>query len=220
MKLPGRKKFLLFTLMLFGPGLLLIILSKGEQNFNFLKSIGEIGPYQFYDLDSNVISSKTDAYEIVLFTTIQNDCFNNANRSCRIYPYFIDELFYREYKKSPEKYKGVKIYSIVTDNDGNPVAPNPLLIEEFEKYNSEFWELVIGDPRQVYGFSKEGKVFSDVKNEETGEYEFVRMGVLVTDKNQIKAIRPLDGEAFVREFNERFRLVLKEKKIKEYNENR
>lgn len=219
MKLPGRKKFLLFSLMLFGPGFLLVMLSKGQQNFNFLETLGEIGHYEFYDLDSNLISSESKEYDIILFTTIQNGCFNAGDIDCNIYPYFIEELFYNEYEKSPKKFEGVKIYSIVTDSLGNAVKPSDLLLEEFSKYDSSFWELLIGDPKQVYGFEKEGLNFASIRNE-NGTPEFVRMGLLISNSNEIKAIRPLDGEAFVREFNERFRLLIKEKKIKEYNETR
>lgn len=219
MSLPGRKKFLLFSLMLFGPGILLFLLSRGQQNFNYLDKIAETNTYQFYDLDSNLITSETNEYEIIIFTTIQNSCFDNTNKICSIYPYFMEEFFYNDYEKAPKKYEGVKIYSIVTDMDGNATAPDSLLIETFQKYNPEYWELLIGDPKQVYGFEKEGQLFTEVTDEE-GNLEFMKMGMVVTNSTEIKAIRPLNGEAFARELSERFRMIIKEKDIKEYNEMR
>lgn len=220
MKLLGRRKSILVILMLCGPAVMLILLSKGQQNFVGLESLAKLNGYQFYDLDSNLISDKANDKEVIVFTTIQNTCFDNANKDCSIYPYFIEEFFYRDYFKSPKKYKNVKIYSIVTDKLGNPARPSALLIDAFSKYDRDFWELVVGDPKQVYSFkNKEGIVFSDIKDKD-GNFEFIRMGLLVNMQNEIKAIRPLNGEAFVREFNERYRMLIKESTIKKYNESR
>ncbi len=219
MKSPGRKKFLLFALMLFGPGILLFLLSRGKQNFNYLDVLAKTENYRFYDVDSNIVSAETNEYDILIFTTIQNSCFDNTNKECAIYPYFMEQFFYDEFVKAPKKYKGVKIYSIVTDYEGNPVRPDSLLIETFENYDSKFWELLVGDPEQVYGFEKEGKKFTEIKDEE-GNLEFVRMGMVVTNSTEIKAIRPLNSEAYTRELSERFRMIIKEKDIEKYNEER
>lgn len=219
MKLPGRKKIILLTLMLFGPGLLLIILSRGQQKFNYLDTVATIENFKFYDLDSNLITLETNEKEIIIFTTIQSTCFDNKSKECTIYPFYIEELFYREYDKAPKKYDNVKIYSIVTDANGNAVSPDSLLIETFKKYDSNFWELVTGDPKQIYSFEKEGINFSTLKDDE-GNLEFPKMAVLMNEKGEIKTIRPINGEAYAKDFNEKFRLLLKEKKIKEYNESK
>ena len=221
MKLPGRKKSILFILLLFGPGFLLIMLSRGQQKFSELETLNTLEFYSFFDIDSNIVSSETNDKKVIIFTTIQNSCFDNENIQCSIYPYFIDEFFYREYIKSPDKYKGVQIYSIVTDKDGNSVAPSDLLKEEFaRKYDPKFWQLLIGDPKQVYSFkNKEGVIFSDLRDEKN-QLRFLKMGLLANDKNEIKAIRPLTKEGFVREFNEKFRMLMKIETVKKYNETR
>ncbi|MCB0477159.1 MAG: hypothetical protein KDC84_03295 [Crocinitomicaceae bacterium] len=220
MSSPGRKKYILFTLMLFGPGILLFVLSRGKQNFNYLEVLGETPNYQLYDLDSNLISPETNEKDVLIFTTIQNSCYDNSDKSCNIYPYFIEQFFYDEFKSSPKKYSRVKIYSIVTDAEGNPVYPDSILIEAFKKYDPNLWTLALGDPKGVYGFEKKGMNFTEIRNEEDGKLEFPRMGMVVSESRKIRAIRPLNSEAFVRELSERFRMVLKEKDIKEYNENR
>ncbi|MEZ4938366.1 MAG: hypothetical protein R2799_12325 [Crocinitomicaceae bacterium] len=217
---PGRKKIILFTLMLFGPGILLFVLSRGKQNFNYLEVLGETSEYRFYDLDSNLVSPETNEKEVLIFTTIQNSCFNNSEKSCLIHPYFIEEFFYNDFISSPKKFTRVKIYSIVTDEEGVPVYPDSLLIQAFEKYDHRFWDLVLGDPKQIYGFEKEGIQFTDLRDKESGKLEFPKMGMVVTESKKIRALRPMNSEAFVRELSERFRMILKEKDIKTYNESR
>lgn len=219
MSKPGTKKYILFSLMLFGPGILLFLLSRGKQNFNYLETLGETTEYVFHDLNGNIISGETNEKDVLIFTTIQNTCFDNSNKACIIHPYFIEEFFYNEFVAAPQKYSRVKIYSIVTDEMGNSVKADSILIKAFEKYNPEFWQLIEGDPKQVYGFEKEGKAFTELKDE-NGNFEYLKMGMIVSGSNQIRAIRPLNSEAFARELSERFRMVLKEKDIQKYNESR
>ncbi len=235
--MPGLKRLGLMILVLFGPGLLIYIFAKTLNN-KFVE-LPFIGPYEvvknaegefdtihyklpefnFASVDGREISNQTTKDQFLVFTTIQNSCPD----TCGIYLYHFNELFYDKVKKNKDNYNNVKFYSILTDKDGNMLqSPSSKLLEAIAKIEQDtsIWQIVIGDPAQIFSFNYNGADFmslpSTSSNYEIGAKAFVNSLLLVDKEKHIRGFTGAKRDSDIRNFFDLLKIL---KKV-EFDENR
>ena len=235
--MPGLKRLGLMILVLFGPGLLIYFFAKSLSNqFIDLPYIGKhevtIGAdgeadttyytlphFTFKNLKGKTVNSVTTQNQFLIFTTIQNGCPD----TCGLFMYHIDELFYEKLLDNKDNYHNVKIISVLTDENGNRIdRPSEKLLELMLKHNvdSSLWEIVTGDPAQVFDFEYEGENFMELPSTEAdfeiGQYAFVNSMVLVDKTKHIRGFTGAKKDSDIRNFFDLLKIL---KKV-EFDENR
>ncbi len=235
----GLKRLGLMILVLLGPGFLIYLFAKTLDNkFIELPYIGKhtivqgddgnvdtihykLPDFKFELPDGSFITSESTKGQFLVFTTIQNECPDPDN--CGLYMYHIDELFYSKLKKNKDNYNNVKIISVLTDADGNPIQePSEKLLEAMSKLevDTSIWQIVIGEPAQVFGFDYNGKSFMELPatstNFEIGSKAFVNSLLLVDRDKHIRGFTGAKRDSDIRNFFDLLKIL---KKV-EFDENR
>lgn len=234
--MPGLKRLGLIILVLFGPGLLIYILAKTLTNkFIELPYIGEhtyvingdktdtvyykVPDFEFKSIEGKTINSESTKGQFLIFTTIQNSCPD----TCGLYFFHLDELFYQKLKKNRDNYFNVKIISILTDENGNPLQKaSEKLVEALStiERDSDIWEVVTGDIDPIYGFKFNDQTFKDLpstaSNYEIGTKAFVNSLLLVDRAKHIRGFTGAKRDSDIRNFFDLLKIL---KKL-EFDENR
>ena len=235
--MPKLKRLGLMILVLFGPGLLIYFFAKTLNNkFIDLPYLGQftveenskgefdtiqyqVPDFEFTSLTGNKITSKSTDKQFLIFTTIQNSCPD----TCGVYLYHFTELFYDKVKKNKDNYNNVKFYSILTDKNGNAIEqPSSKLLEALAvlKQDTSVWEIVTGDPSQVFSFDYNGNNFYELPATESN-YEivtkaFVNSLLLVDRDKHIRGFTGAKRDSDIRNFFDLLKIL---KKV-EFDENR
>ncbi len=207
--MPGLKRLGLILLVLLGPGSFIYFLAKtvrnkfldlpyvGEHSYtydsdgNAIDSVMYTVPYfELTDVEGNQINNNTINDNFIVLSTIQNSCPDN----CGLFFLHFDEIFYSKLYKNQESYGNVKIISILTDHDGNPMdSISPKLIDELneiEGYDPDIWKITTGDPEPLFSFKYQDKVFSELpstpSNHEIGTKAFINSLVLIDKEGHIR----------------------------------
>ena len=235
--MPGLKRLGLLILVLFGPGLLIYLFAKTLSNkFIDLPYLGkhtvidngsdskdtvyyQIPDFEFKTSAGEIVSTESTGDQFLIFTTIQNTCPD----TCGLYLFHINELFYKKLKKNKDSYSNVRLYSILTDENGNSIdSPSEKLIEELEAINvdTSIWKIVIGDPNQVFSFDYNGVDFFNLpataSNYEIGTKAFVNSMLLIDRERHIRGFTGAKRDSDIRNFFDLLKIL---KKI-EFDENR
>ena len=235
--MPGLKRLGLMILVLFGPGLLIYFFAKTLSNkFVELPYIGQyslekdsngkidtiqyqVPDFSFTNIHGAKITSATTENQFLIFTTLQNSCPD----TCGVYLYHFNELFYEKVKKNKDNYNNVKFYSILTDQDGHAISkPSSKLLEALAvlEQDTSVWQIIIGDPSQVFSFDYNGKNFMELpatkSNFEIGSKAFVSALVLVDRKKHIRGFTGAKRDSDIRNFFDLLKIL---KKV-EFDENR
>lgn len=225
-------------LVLFGPGLLIYFIAKTVSN-KFVE-VPYIGEHTYsYDADGNVTDSvlytipnfeltKLDGKKItqnsiknkfIVLSTIQNSCPD----TCGMFMFHFEELFYNKLVKNQDHYSNVKVISILTDHDGNPVYNTTPKFEdelkELEHYDDDIWWITTGDPTPLFSFDYNNKPFntwaSSKKEQEIGKNAFVNSLVLIDREGHIRGFTGAKSDSDIRNFFD----ILKILKKTEFDEN-
>ncbi|MFD1553779.1 hypothetical protein DNU06_09680 [Putridiphycobacter roseus] len=228
--MPGLKRLGLLILVLFGPGLLIYFFAKNLTNkFIKLPYIGaptitantdgtsDTIPYQipFFEFKNEfgqTINSRTTQNQFLVFSTIQNACPD----TCGIYLFHFNELFYDKIQKNKDNYNNVKLYSILTDVNGNAIEhPSKRLLETLANLNRDtsVWQILIGDPKQIFDFNYNGSNFSELpataSNFEIGEKAFVNALLLVDRTKHIRGFTGAKRDSDIRNFFDLLKILKK-----------
>jgi len=236
----GLKRLGLMILVLLGPASLIYLFAKTLNNkFIELPYLGQytieldeegnndtiqyvIPDFEFKTSDGKVVNSSSTKDQFLVFTTIQNTCPD----TCGLFMYHIHELFYDKLKKNRDKYDkydNVKIYSILTDVNGKSLSqPSVKLKEALVRFEADtaIWEVLIGDPSQIFSFDYQGQDFMTLPaihtNFEIGRYAFVNSLVLVDRDKHIRGFTGAKRDSDIRNFFDLLKIL---KKV-EFDENR
>jgi len=214
-KKAGKSSVVILTIILFLPALIMLVFSKGcTSKFQTLDTFGKVGKFEFTDAKGNKITNEDLKDDIVIFTTIQNECPNPD--SCGINIWQINQQAYQHiFEGHNYKLKHVRIISIVTDTKGNPAKITPELRFQMKElvhnYDPEVWTLVEGDPKPIYNvennhlnlYTKEDSAF-------IGNRMFIESLILVDWSGNRRLVRYGKTESMVRDFYDGFTLLEKE----------
>ena len=219
-KSAGRLKVALAVVLLFGPAVLLILISTRSctHKFKQLPDLGEVAEYSFTDINGEKKSSKDFKDKIVLITTLQVSCPNN----CAISLINLNLQVFQLAKNFDDD--GIKIISYVTDENGDPIDDlkyvQKILNDRVEDYDPKLWILASGDPRDVYNLEHEGRKLLD----ETGDDFFagkayLEMMLLVDKTNHLRMILSGNSEGMIRKMKQHIALLQKQYDIQASGKN-
>ncbi len=140
----GSLRPVISMLILFGPALLLILIStRGcKQEFEKLDDYGKLPAYNFTDKAGKSVKNSDYKNKIVLYTVIQSTCPD----TCSISHWHLDQLIYQHLRENRKRMGHVKMVSIVIDSEGNPSdkigAVEGTLDRFVEGYDSKIWQIV------------------------------------------------------------------------------
>ncbi|MGB1103772.1 MAG: hypothetical protein ACPG21_09095 [Crocinitomicaceae bacterium] len=226
------KRLILMALVLLGPGLVIYFISKTVNN-HFIRL-----PYLGweYTLDSSGNKLDSTAYQVPDFTltsfngepitrdsienkvivlsTIQNSCPDL--KSCGMSIFHFDEIFFHKLVKNQDNYWNVRVLSILTDLNGNPIdSIAPELREELIAYDTTgIWWFATGDVSPFYNFDYYGKKFinqpASNKDGEIGEKAFTNSLVLIDTEGHIRAVTGAKSDTDIRNFFDMVKLLKKQ----------
>ena len=211
-KKAGRSSVWILLTLLFGPALVIIVFSKGcSNNFKELDKYGEIPHFELVTMEGERINNASLKGKITIFTTIQNTCPD----SCGIDLWFVKEQLFKRIYTNPKKLKHVQIVSVVTDTQGNGVAPDELLIERLTQvvkdYDPKIWKIAAGSPESIFNFEHNGiNLFTQSDEGFLGGRMFLESLLLIDEEGNLRFVRYGKGEGMVRDFHDGFLLLQKE----------
>ncbi|MEO9534185.1 MAG: hypothetical protein ABJG68_04250 [Crocinitomicaceae bacterium] len=230
--MPGLKRVLTILIIVLGPVCILYFLAKNLRNkFIELPYIGQydytyddngnpidsipysIPEFQLTKFDGTPITKDSTDGKIIVLTTIQPNCPDLDE--CGMSFYIFNELFYSVLIKNQANYGDVKILSILTDVDGNPVheGPSEKLLEEMEEYDPNVWWMAYGDPNPLFSWDYYGKDFmeyeAEKKNGEIGKYAFPNSLVIMDQKGCIRGVSGAKKDSDIRNFFDMVKLLKK-----------
>lgn len=211
----GRFKPLLMIVLVFGPALFLIFiaLNKCEHKFTTLPVYGKLDNYSFKDASGGVVNNESQQGKITLFNTIQTSCPEN----CAIDLAKFNLMIYQDYRKNQKKLGHVKIVSVVTDENGNPVSQDQIetlkytMSDIVEAYDPEIWKLVTGDPKQIYDIESNGiNLYTNTSDTAFAGKTFLETMLIVDKKNRLRLIRRGNEEGMIRDYKQHVALLQKQ----------
>jgi cytochrome oxidase Cu insertion factor (SCO1/SenC/PrrC family) len=211
-KKAGRSSVWILALLLFGPALIIIVFSKGCTNhFQKLDSYGNIGTFELTTFEGEKITEQDLKGHITIFTTIQNTCPD----SCGIDLWFIKEQLFKRIYTNAKKMKNVRIISVVTDIEGNGVPIDEVLMmrlkDVVKDYDSKYWKIVEGNPKDVYDFiHNDINVYEQTDEQFLGGRMFLESLLLIDEDGDLRFVRYGKSESMVRDFHDGFTLLKKE----------
>lgn len=215
----GSKRSILVILLAFGPAILLLLLSLGKcsNNYQELPVIADIPSYRFVDSENNEITNETQKDYITIFTTIQTSC----PRTCAIDVFKVNLTLYQKLWRDQKDFDDIKIVSIVTDENGEPVEDvdlvNFILDDMIEGYNPEIWKIVSGDPAQIYNIENDNgdNLYLYEDEDAFAGKSYLETLLLVDKSNRLRYLGLGNQEGYIRDFKQHLALLKQEyKKIK------
>lgn len=201
--------------LVFGPALFLIFiaLNKCEHKFTTLPVYGKLNEYSFEDATGGIVNNESQQGKITLFNTIQTSCPEN----CAIDLAKFNLMIYQDYRKNQKKLGHVKIVSVVTDENGNPVSQDQIeslkytMSDVVESYDPEIWKLVTGDPKQIYDIESNGiNLYTNTSDTAFAGKTFLETMLIVDKKNRLRLIRRGDEEGMIRDYKQHVALLQKQ----------
>jgi peroxiredoxin len=232
------KRLLLVLLVVLGPGLIIYFISKTVSN-HFIEL-----PYLGYEFELDAQGNKIDsaAYQVpdfeltkfdgtpisrsdidgkfIVLSTIQNAC--PTMNECGMSVFHFDEIFFKKLVKNQENYGNVRVLSILTDVDGNPIdTPSQKLKDEMYEFDTTgVWWMATGDVTPFYNFNYYGDKFinhaASEKDSEIGAKAYTNSLVLIDDKGFIRGVSGAKTDSHIRNFFDMLKLLKKE----EFDRNR
>jgi hypothetical protein len=209
----GRLKVIFAFLLTFGPAFLLVFISQQscEHKFKTLDDYGKAIDYTFTDVAGHKRSANEFSGDIVLVTTIQQQCPD----SCAISLWHLDQSIYQHIRKNKrKKMKQVKIISFATDGAGKPLKDLSTVYaamkDQIEDYDSSIWILASGDARSVYDFKHNGKSLLQEDKKYYGGQAFQELMLLLDKKNHLRMVLSGKTEGMVRRMKEHIALLQKQ----------
>lgn len=209
----GRIKVVYAFLLLFGPALLLIIIStRGcEHKFKTLDDYGAAKDYSFVSSEGKKYSSKDFKNEIVVISTIQESCPD----SCAISLWHIDQSIYQHIRKNKsKKMKQVRLISFATDGEGNPITDlgtiTKYLEDNVEGYDPNYWIIATGNVKEIYNFEHNGESLLKEGDQYYGGQAFQELILLLDKQNHLRMVLSGKTEGMIRRMKEHIALLHKQ----------
>ncbi len=208
----GRIKVIYAFLLLFGPAFILIFISTRncEHVFKELDYYGQVPSYSFTTAEGNEITPADFKDKVVLFNILQNTCLD----TCNIAYWHVNQLIYQRIRKNKNEVNDVRIISIVTDENGDPVDDiiimRDMIKDRVEAYDPEVWMIVKGDPKQLYDHEYSGVNLAQKGEKMVGGQSFMQRMLLVDRKNELRMVRSGQIEKYVRDIYGHIALLLKQ----------
>ena len=234
----GFKKALTILVIVLGPGVIIYILATNLSNkFVELPYLGEwtykYGPdssivdstayvvpkFELTSFDGTIINRDSIEDKFIILSTLQDEC--PLLEECGMSLYLFDQLILQELEQNQKNYSNVRVLSILTDMNGNPVeeGPSERFKEEMEEYDQNIWWATYGDPTPLFSFEYYGKDFMEhesVASEgEIGDKAFVNSLVLIDKEGHIRGVTGAKKDSDIRNFFD----LLKVLKKAEFDEN-
>ncbi|MBD3636907.1 MAG: hypothetical protein HUJ25_06140 [Crocinitomicaceae bacterium] len=236
--MPGWKRVLTILVIVLGPGLVIWYLATHLKNkFVELPYLGEW--HYTYDADSTKIDStafvlpdfsltRFDGAPItrdsikdkfIVLSTLQPGC--PEMEECGMSFYHFNEIFFEKLLKNRDNYSNVRVLSVLTDKNGNPIAegPSKKLVEEMAAYDTQFWWMTYGDPTPLFSWEYYGKNFMKHKSTpevgEIGTRAFTNSLVLIDRDGHIRGVTGAKRDSDIRNFFDLLKILKKE----EFDEN-
>lgn len=237
--MPGWKRVLTILLVVLGPGTIIYFLATNLKNkFVELPYLGEwsyeynadsskivdssafvLPDFQLTKFDGTVINRDSIRDKFIVLSTIQPEC--PELEECGMSLYLFNQIFFKKLIKNQKSYGNVKVLSVLTDQDGQPIkeGPPPRIKEEMEQYDPDIWWCAYGDVEPLYSWDYYGKNFMlHESTEETGEigkYAFTNSLVLIDRDGHIRGVTGAKRDSDIRNFFD----LLKILKKAEFDEN-
>ncbi|MEX1001469.1 MAG: hypothetical protein WDZ35_05080 [Crocinitomicaceae bacterium] len=238
----GRwKRVLTIALIVLGPGMVIYFLATHLKNkFIELPYLGQwtyttdstgkitdstaftIPDFSLTRLDGKIINRDSIRGKFIVLSTLQPDCPNFE--SCGMGMYHFNEIFFRKLVKNQDNYANVKVLTVLTDLEGNPLpdSASSQIKEEMEAYDSDIWWTTFGDPTPLFSWEYYGENFmtyeSDPKLGEVGRYAFINSLVLIDDKGHIRGVSGAKKDSDIRNFFDLLKLLKKEEFDRKWEE--
>ena len=227
------KRLLLVLLIFLGPGSIIYFISRTVSNhFIELPYLG----YE-YELDSNGAKVDSSAYQVpnfsltkfdgtpitretikdkyIVLSTIQNECPTISE--CGFSLFHFNEIFFHKLVKNQKNYGNVRVISILTDVDGNPIdSISEKLREEMYEYDTTgIWWFATGDVTPFYNFNYYGDKFINHPSSESavdgeiGSKAYTNSLVLIDDKGFIRGVSGAKTDSHIRNFFDMLKLLKK-----------
>lgn len=213
-KKKSKKRFLP-VLIIFGPALVLVLLSLGhcKNVYKELPVFDSIPQYEFIGANGDTINNSTQKGKVTIFTTLQSSCPQN----CGMDLFSFNMKVYQPYRKNEDKFKNVDIISILTDSVGNPLSDNSEMLftlkDMFQGYDSSIWNIALGNPEQVYDINSNGiNLYTARQDSAFGGKLFLQTMLLVDREGRVRYVGRSDKEGYVRDFEQHVSLLLQEYK--------
>lgn len=209
----GRIRVVYAFLLLFGPALLLILIStRGcEHKFKELDDYGQATSYSFVDAKGKKHTAADFQGEVVIVTTLQETCPD----SCAISFWHIDQSIYQHIRKNKnKKLKRVRLISYVTDGLGNPVQDltvvQKTLEDRVEGYDPDLWLVANGDAKSIYDFEHNGETLLQEGKEYFGGHAYQELILLLDKQNHLRMVLSGKTEGSIRRMKEHIALLQKQ----------
>jgi cytochrome oxidase Cu insertion factor (SCO1/SenC/PrrC family) len=208
-----KKKALLALLLVLAPALILILISSigCEHRFQKLCDFGAVKTFTFVDADNKTRTLSEFKNDILLITTIQNECPN----ACAISLWHLNQLIYQHIRKnSHKKMKQVRIISFVTDGKGNPLKNlnevKASIKDLAEGYDPKLWIIANGNARKIYDISNNGQTLLQKGDKYFGGEAFQELLLLIDKKGHLRMVLSGKEEGLIRRMKENIALLQKE----------
>lgn len=206
----GRMKVIYAFLLLFGPAILLIVISTRGCDHKFVK-LDDYGPansYSFTDARGKTFSEKDFKGKIVLIANLQETCPD----SCALSFTSVDLLIYQRLCRGNKDW--LKIITFATDIDGEPVTDlsglNEFLHDKVEGYDPDVWYLASGDARGVFNLTHNDANLLEKGDQYYGGEAFQELMLLADHENHLRMVLNGHTEGMVRKMKEHVALLQKE----------
>ena len=205
-------------LILFGPALILILISKVgcEHKFKVLDDFGAVPAYTAQSSFGKPLTNKSFDNKVVLYTTIQTSCPD----TCATAIWFLDQLIYQRIRTNSKKLGHVRIVSFVTDGEGNPSTDLKLvesvLKRKVEGYDPKLWMLVSGDAEKVYNIKHNGQSLLQKDKKYFAGKAFTELLLLSDKKNHVRMVLSGKSESTIRSMRDHMALLEKEYTMARY----
>lgn len=199
-------------LILFGPALLLILISTRGCNHKFkvLDDYGALPAYSFTEGNGKKVVNNDFKNQIVLYTTIEASCPD----TCSIALWHLDQLIYQQLRENTKRLGHVKMVSIVIDGNGKPsnrVADVKAILERnVEGYDPEIWQIVSGDAKSIYNIKNNGKSLLETGKKYFANQAFTELMLLVDKRNHVRMVLPAKTESTIRTMKDHIALLEKQ----------
>lgn len=213
MTLSKKGKSFLGLFLVFTPACLLIFFAtRGAQHkFERLATYGTLKPFTFVDAQGKKRSSEEFKGDILLVTTLQNTCPND----CAILLYHLDKILYQEIKKNSKKLmKRVRLLSIVTDKQGQPVKDLSFIQDKLENsvtnYDPKLWIIANANPEDVFNFQSNGLSLLEKNSKFYGGVAYQEVILLLDKNHELRMVLNGKLEGYIRRMKESLALLQKE----------
>jgi len=205
----GSLRPVVSMLILFGPALLLILIStRGcKHKFKKLDDYGKLPAYTFTTADGKSVRNEDYKDKIVVYTTVQATCPD----TCSIALWHVDQLIYQQLRENRKKLGHVKMVSVVIDSQGNPsdkIGEVQATLKRFvEGYDPEIWQIVKGDPTTIYNIKHNGKSLMEKGKKYFAGEAYTELMMLVDKKGHVRMVLPAKSESTIRKMREHIALL-------------